>query len=167
MKRPGAGGSREKVAQRPAGKAEQAGQADPREEQRARRADQCVRCDQLLFGLEDVGPPQQELGRKPGGNGRRVTRVRLAGSGDRTGVASDQHRQRMFLGRDGLLERRNLLQRGFIFRPDLRHLEIGDPAGGEPRLEQLDGFPASLRRALRDTQLRVEVEKRDVTRDHG
>ena len=108
----------EQAAQRAAGKAEQAGERDPREQRRAGSADVRVGGAQLIFGLEHVRPAQQDVGIEPGGHRRDrrrslVDRTRQQARIDRR---ADQQLQRV----DVLRDRGPLLREiGLRLRQDL------------------------------------------------
>src|SRR5262249_17994684 len=117
--RPGTCRPTEQAPKRGAGKAEQAGQGDPWKEQCARRPDCCIRGDELLFGLTNVRPADQEFGRKACRNERRTQRFEGGGPWNRSRVSPDKHRKRILLPGDGLPDGRELGERGFIFALDL------------------------------------------------
>ena len=71
----------------------------------------------------------------------------------------------MLLGRDRLVIGRQLGDRSLIFAANLRHFEFGNPTPGKALFEQFDILPPALDGGLRNAQLLVEVEQRDVTAD--
>ena len=165
--RPGARRSAEQVIELAAGAAAVAGQRERRKIERARRAHQGIGRDQLLLGLQDVGTPGKQFRRQAARYRRHGQGLQLAPALDRAGIATDQHRQGMFLLGDGLSKVRNRARRALVFRDDLHHLVIGDHAAFEAKLEDIDTVLASSQCPLGDLEATVQVEQGDIAGDDG
>src|SRR6478672_10548105 len=74
-KGPGPRRAAEKTSKRRAGEAEQPGEADAREELRARNTDLRIGSNQLLLGLKNIRPADQQIGRKSSRHGWRIQRL--------------------------------------------------------------------------------------------
>ena len=75
--RPGLSGRIEEIVDLGGDGAEEAGQAETGEEVRERDPDEGIRGDEILFGLTDVGAPQEQLRGKAGRHVRRQRRVSI------------------------------------------------------------------------------------------
>ena len=162
--RPCGRGAREEVAERRGDGAQQAGERDRRVVERARRADVRVRGNEVLLGLQDVGPPLEERRGQVRGDRRRGELVDRLAARDRPGIAPEQDRDQVLLRGDLLPDRRDRRERLLVLRPDLRDLGLRHDAGPEAPVEDARGFAEVRRRRLRDLELPVERPHHDVAR---
>jgi hypothetical protein len=155
---------REEVPQLGADVAEETREAQPWEEVGLGRADVCVRRDQELFRLPDVGPPLQERRGQPRGHVRRKSHERAL-SWNGLGIAAEEEVDLVLPGHDRALDlgdlRRDQRQRGL----GACRLQAGGRSALQPAVEQVVGVLERGGRALRDRELGVQLAQVHV--GHG
>ncbi|PAV69944.1 hypothetical protein WR25_01120 [Diploscapter pachys] len=138
---------REESAQRGADRPQRRGQGDAREQSRSRRAYIGILCDQLMLGLQHVGPTQQDLGRQ----------------------ARGQHLQRGIAVAQPLRQQHgDVVARALIAGFRLPRFQFGGDTDAELGPRQLQRLLERLQRLLRDAQLvLIRPQGRPGRRDLG